>query len=102
MFGDIASGIKHFSDITGVKADNLPTDKVIKENQRELQALPPLGWLSDQSSEDVLRQIVAFDQMRKALFASGASNVVVSGGVYSTPSETENDTTDPPVMTGDL
>ena len=41
MFGDVGSGIKHFSDITGAKADKLPSLQEIEENKKEVEALPP-------------------------------------------------------------
>jgi hypothetical protein len=39
LFGDVASGIKHFAEITGVSADKLPSPEEIEENKKELQAI---------------------------------------------------------------
>ena len=46
MFDNIADGIKHFAEITGVKADKVPSPEEIEEIKREEESLPPrpLDW----------------------------------------------------------
>jgi hypothetical protein len=45
LFDDVASGIKHFAAITGVKADTLPSPEIIEEIRKEEETLPLLDWL---------------------------------------------------------
>ena len=45
-FDRIDEGIRDFVMVTGVKAEKLPTPEESKEIKEELDALPPLGWLS--------------------------------------------------------
>jgi len=54
LINDVASGIRHFADITGVKADKLPTEKEAAEINKEIEALPPLGWLSSNGPDDTM------------------------------------------------
>jgi PIN domain len=44
-FANIPSAIAHFADVTGVKADRLPTREQRKEIKEEEESLPPLDWL---------------------------------------------------------
>jgi hypothetical protein len=73
LFGDVASGIKHFADITGVKADNLPSPEQIEEIKKEIEDLPPHDWLidtGDAAREAVLLRRVAL-QARSAATTHG-------------------------------
>jgi PIN domain len=45
MFNDVVDGIKHFADVTGVKADTLPTPKEHQAIKDENNTLIPLDWL---------------------------------------------------------
>ena len=46
LFDNIPDGIKHFAEITGVKADKVPSPEEIEEIKREEESLPPrpLDW----------------------------------------------------------
>ena len=46
VFNDIADGIRHFADVTGMKADTLPTQQELQEIKNEENSLPPLDWLT--------------------------------------------------------
>jgi hypothetical protein len=52
LFDDVADGIKHFADETGVKADKLPTPEQIQEIKTEEKALPPLDWMYAATRDD--------------------------------------------------
>jgi len=42
-FRNIPDGVKHFSNVTGVKADNLPTAAKVEQIKKEQAKLPPSG-----------------------------------------------------------
>jgi hypothetical protein len=44
---DLLEGITEFRKNVGVTADKLPTEKEATEIKKELEALPPLGWLNE-------------------------------------------------------
>ena len=46
-FNNIPDRIKHFSETTKVKAEKLPTPEETEQIKKELESLPPLGWLSN-------------------------------------------------------
>jgi hypothetical protein len=46
FFHDVADGIKHFADVTGVKADKLPKPEEMEEIKEEERDLPSLKWLT--------------------------------------------------------
>lgn len=46
-FNNIPDGIKHFAEITKVRAEKLPTPEETEQIKKEQESLPPLGWLSD-------------------------------------------------------
>jgi hypothetical protein len=58
LFGDVASGIKHFAEITGVKADKLPSPQEIEENKKELEAIH-YGLIGDTGSFTLTGNIAA-------------------------------------------
>jgi hypothetical protein len=41
----LREGIQDFGKNAGVKADQLPTEQKSTEIKKEIEALPPLGWL---------------------------------------------------------
>jgi hypothetical protein len=41
----LLEGIQDFGRNAGVKADQLPTEQESTEIKKEIEALPPLGWL---------------------------------------------------------
>jgi len=51
LFKDINDAIKHFAATTGVKADKLPSLEKAEEIKKEVEELPPLGWLEGNSAE---------------------------------------------------
>lgn len=58
-FDSIDEGLRDFVQVTGVKAEKLPTLEESKEIRRELDSLPPLDWLpssSMDSANDVVLQ----------------------------------------------
>jgi PIN domain len=46
FFDDVAAGIKHFADTTGVNADKLPTKEQVKAIKEEEETLPPLELIT--------------------------------------------------------
>jgi hypothetical protein len=62
LFDNIVDAIKHFGRETGVEAEKVPSDEVLKQIKKEEKYLPPLGWLQGNSP----------------LLASG--NIPMSGG----------------------
>jgi hypothetical protein len=50
-FNDLAEGITDFGKNSGLTADKLPTDKEAAEIKRELEALPPVGWMQGMSDD---------------------------------------------------
>jgi len=46
-FSDLLEGIQDFGKNAGVKADQLPTEQESSEIKKEIEALPPLGWLNE-------------------------------------------------------
>jgi hypothetical protein len=73
-FGSIDEGIRDFVKRTGVKAERLPTLEESKEIKKELDALPPLGWL-DTSMDDA--NIVALVTRRRQQMLSPALRVAL-------------------------
>lgn len=63
-FEDIPSGIKHFAEKTGVKADNLPPPEVANDIRREESDLPPLDWLDGMASLHTLPPALQQQQQR--------------------------------------
>jgi len=44
---NLLKGITHFGRNAGVKAEKLPTAEEAAVIEKEIDALPPLGWLTD-------------------------------------------------------
>jgi hypothetical protein len=61
LFGDVASGVKHFADITGVKADKLPSPEEIEEIRKEEKTLP-LSWLTGHIDDPAIRAALALEE----------------------------------------
>jgi len=61
-FMNIPEGIKDFSEVTGVKADNLPTPERVQEIKKEQEEVPPLGWLSGVDEADPVAILYAYRQ----------------------------------------
>ena len=76
-FDNIDDGIKDFVKITGVKAEKLLTSEESKEIKKELDSLPPLGWLSSASGMDdaavVLLNSQIWQRASAALLAATAN-----------------------------
>jgi hypothetical protein len=74
LFEDIPTGLKHFAEKTGVRADNLPTPEQIEELKEEervlpsLFGLPPLNWSDpeDPAVQGFKRQM----QRRRGIFTT--------------------------------
>ena len=43
-FANIPDAIKHFSQVTGIKADQMPSPEKVKEIKEEQESLPTLDW----------------------------------------------------------
>src|SRR2546427_451561 len=77
-FNNILDGIKHFAEITKVKADKLPTPEETEQIKKELDSLPPRGWV-DTSMDDAYivslltrrRQQMLSPALRAALYSQG-------------------------------
>jgi hypothetical protein len=50
-FDNIAEGLRHFAEYTGVKAGKLPTLEETKEIKKEQESLPPIGWLESDAAQ---------------------------------------------------
>jgi len=69
LFGDLATGIKHFVNTTGVKAEQGLSPEVAEEIEREEKSLPPLPLSQDlfDTVRDIQRQ---FKQSNKSSLES--------------------------------
>jgi hypothetical protein len=45
-FSDLLTGIEDFGKNAGVKAEKLPTEKEAAEIRKEIERLPPIGWMA--------------------------------------------------------
>jgi PIN domain-containing protein len=51
-FSDLLTGLEDFGKNAGVKAEKLPTEKEAKEIRREIEGLPPIGWMEGMRAMD--------------------------------------------------
>ena len=49
---DLLTGLEDFGKNAGVKAEKLPTEKEAKEIRREIEGLPPIGWMEGMRAMD--------------------------------------------------
>ena len=68
-FDSIDEGIRDFVQRTGVKAEMLPTPEESKEIKKELDSLPPLGWLSSASGMDDANYVAILNARSKQMSA---------------------------------
>jgi hypothetical protein len=104
-FGDLLKGITHFGKNADVKAEKLPTKEEAAEIKKEIEALPPLGWMPT-ADYDAIIEMAHFRHRQIAAIAAadgfssspalGLAAVAKAGasGFASTP--LTDDTTDTP------
>src|SRR5262249_45027288 len=63
-FASIDEGIRHFAQQTGEKAEKLPTPEESKEIKKELEALPPIDWVSPSVDNAAMQAIRKHYTMR--------------------------------------
>jgi hypothetical protein len=63
LFDNIADGIKHFANLTGVQAGELPTPEQIKQIKKEEESLPPISSLV--GADDAVMRAHAEAQIRQ-------------------------------------
>jgi len=66
-FDNIGDGLRDFARTTGVKAEKLPTVEESKEIKKELDSLPPRGWLD--TSMDDANLVALLAQFRQRLMS---------------------------------
>jgi hypothetical protein len=76
-FEDVSEGIKHFTDVTGVKAEHLPTREQIEEIKKEEESLPPL-WVPQQDNSAELAVAARRNWLRRSSAFIGGSNTLGS------------------------
>jgi hypothetical protein len=82
LFENVADGIKHFAEITGVKADKVPSPEEIEEIKKEEETLPPY-WSGSTGTEIGEMGIVRAHQIRRrfagALTGTGSTGPTGAG-----------------------
>jgi hypothetical protein len=89
LFENLPDGIKHFAEITGVKADKLPSSEEIEEIKNEEEILPParpLDWIFTGTDAALFAHNKRMRQQRSALFAGTGGFWVSDEGVTAVPS----------------
>jgi hypothetical protein len=74
-FGSIDDGLVDFVKATGVKAEARLTQEESKEIKKELESLPPLGWLKSASSDASEALIEHWHQQRFATWLAATTKV---------------------------
>ena len=92
-FNNIPEGILHFAELTKTKADKLPRPEEIEEIKKELDSLPPFGWM-DSSMDDATMVAILSHRQRQtspALWAymSGQNNTEWLSKMVPAPDKTD-------------
>jgi hypothetical protein len=88
-FSDLLEGIQDFGKNAGVKTDQLPTEQESTEIKKEIEALPPIGWLTNDVMAPVsytpshTGALRAYAAMQGVLGATGA--IQAGEGAFRSP-----------------
>lgn len=76
LFQDMAEGLKHFVDTTGVKAEQTLSPEELEEIKEEEKSLPPLDMVSEAMSQVWTSSLNTLNQAVIQILASSPMNVV--------------------------
>lgn len=98
VFDNLLDGITHFGKNAHVMAKKLPTEEEAAAIKKEIEVLPPLGWMTtDWAADDAVRKAILFRNRQWAATAGTAISSVIgpavakaeAGGVISTASASD-------------